>query len=189
MNNRFDNLINDIRILGVNLGLKLLVNVYGASGVGKSILATHLTNQMKLRGVKAEYCREWIKELVLKGENICKIPQKEITINQAKLQDMYLNSGAEVVVTDSPLLLGKLYGRDDFSITDALLGGLQPDNVALVNILLVHDEKNVTYQEFGRVESFDESLSNQNILIDILNSRNVSYAKFTLGEALGVNKK
>lgn len=163
---------------------KLVVNVYGASGVGKSILATQLANNMKLKGIKAEYCREWIKEVVLSGQSPASIPQCEITYQQSKLLKMYLDSGCDVVVTDSPLLLGYVYGKvynDPISLD--LVKELEP-KTDIVNIFLVHDQDNITFQKHGRVESYQESLKNESLIRNAMAESRLMVRTFTLKQAL-----
>lgn len=148
----------------------LLINVYGASGTGKSILASTFANALKLKGINAEYCREWIKEPILGGLNTDDVNQWHITAEQTQLLSNYLKSGCDVVITDSPVLTGKMYGlinkasKPDMSWThwneqcqrflekhDNLVGEGNS-----LNILLTHDPE-VKFQTFGREQTQKES--------------------------------
>lgn len=167
----------------------LLVNVYGASGVGKTITATALVNALKMKGVNAEYCREWVKEEILvsklgTGSNL-NLSQKDITENQLKLLDSYMASGADVVVTDSPLLTGKLYGSiyGDWNpeLEDLLMKHLLSNIGNTVDVLLLHKPSGV-FQEFGRLETQAESIVNQRRLKSLLSLHSILPVSFTLEE-------
>lgn len=163
---------------------QVVVNIYGASGVGKSILATTLTNKLKMFGVNAEYCREWVKEELLSGVNINKLLQAHITSKQSELLKLYLNSGCDVVVTDSPLFLGYVYGiayNDPICIP--ILNSLKPD-VEEFNILLAHDRDKNTYQKFGRVQNYEESLEIEKLILDFLEGSGVKFTETNLNKAL-----
>lgn len=176
----------------------LLINIFGAAGTGKTILATTLANALKLKGVNAEYCREWVKEPILGGLNTDDINQWHITAEQTQLLANYLNSGCDVVVTDSPALVGKFYGlhnkevKGDMPWThwnshsqhfldkhEELVGGSNT-----LNILLKHDP-DVEYQSFGREQSKDESLAMQCAWVSLLREHHKTFTEAYLRDFLG----
>lgn len=173
----------------------LLINVYGASGVGKSILASTLANSLKLHGIRAEYCREWVKEKVLDRKAIFP-PQLEITQNQLGLLGIYLTSGCEVVVTDSPLRIGKVYGNLEANKDwtqrcqielDSLDNWMSEDgnvNANVLNIFLEHDPE-VKYEVFGRRESLESSHMIEGKMKDLLHKEGVRFTSAFLRDFLG----
>lgn len=149
----------------------LLINIFGASGTGKTILATTLANALKLKGINAEYCREWVKEPILNGLSTKSINQWTITGEQTRLLSLYMNCGCDVVITDSPVLVGKVYGEmnrihnpdmpwmywDEHC--DRFLDAHKEisDETNTLNIMLIHDPK-VNFQRFGREQDRKESI-------------------------------
>lgn len=173
----------------------LLINVYGASGVGKSILASTLANALKLNGIRAEYCREWVKEKVL--DHRSSFPkQLEITQNQLGLLALYLRSGCEVVVTDSPLRIGKVYGnleankdwgprcQQELEALDRWLEQEINPDANVLNIFLEHDLE-VPFSEFGRRESLETSLMIEGKMKELLRTERIRFTSAFLRDFLG----
>lgn len=176
----------------------LLINIFGAAGTGKTILATTLANALKLKGINAEYCREWIKEPILNGLSTDSVNQWTITGEQTRLLGLYLNSGCDVVITDSPVLTGKLYGvsnksaKPDMPWThwDEHCDRFHRNHEEMVgegntlNILLNHDPE-IKYQNFGREQNQDESLTMQYAWGGILRYHHKTFSEAYLRDFLG----
>ena len=87
----------------------LFVNLYGGPGSGKSTTAARVFSDLKSEGYNAELVTEYAKELVW-GDSLGALEfQPYVTSKQAYRQYRLLKAGLEVVVTDSPLLLGAIY--------------------------------------------------------------------------------
>ncbi|QIW91561.1 hypothetical protein vBAbaMD22_48 [Acinetobacter phage vB_AbaM_D22] len=176
----------------------LLINVYGASGTGKSILASTFANALKLKGINAEYCREWVKEPILGGLNTDDVNQWHITAEQTQLLANYLKSGCDVVVTDSPALTGKLYGLSNKTLkpdmpwthwNDTCQNFLDKHEELVgegntINILLTHDPE-VEYQTFGREQTKKESLTMQYAWGGILRYHHKTFSEAYLRDFIG----
>ncbi|AYD85563.1 hypothetical protein Aci011_059 [Acinetobacter phage vB_AbaM_B09_Aci01-1] len=177
----------------------LLINIFGAAGTGKTILATTLANALKLKGINAEYCREWVKEPILNGLSTDSVNQWTITGEQTRLLGLYLNSGCDVVITDSPVLTGKFYGLSNKSVKpdmpwthwDDHCNRFYKNHEEMVgegntlNIVLKHDPK-VKYQSFGREQSRDESLTMQYAWGGLLRHNHKTFTEAYLGDFLGL---
>lgn len=176
----------------------LLINIFGASGTGKTILATTLTNALKLKGINAEYCREWVKEPILNGMHTSSINQWAITGEQTRLLSLYMECGCDVVITDSPVLTGKVYGKmnevrePDMLWThwdkhcDRFLEAHEAisDETNTLNIMLIHDPS-AKFQKFGREQDRKESLTVELMMKGVLRDHLKIHSTAFLRDFLG----
>ena len=90
----------------------ICINLYGGPGVGKSTMAARLFAMLKADGIKTELVGEFAKDLVYdKAYNIM-ADQHYLFAQQAHRLWRLKNSGVEVAVCDSPLLLNIAYNQD-----------------------------------------------------------------------------
>lgn len=87
-----------------------LINLYGGPGTGKSTSAAYLFAKLKMLGVNAELVQEYAKEWAWDGRPISPIDQFHITREQLA-RETRLYGKVDVLVTDSPILLGAFYCR------------------------------------------------------------------------------
>lgn len=88
----------------------LIVNLYGGPGSGKSTGAAYLFSKLKMAGVDAEYVTEFAKDKVWEGSQKAFKCQFYITGKQAFRISRCFGE-VDVIVTDSPLMLGKVYAN------------------------------------------------------------------------------
>lgn len=130
----------------------LVVNFYAGPGAGKTTAALELTAALKKAGYDVEYVSEYAKELVREGKLDVLDDQKAVIEEQYKrLHNMAVN-GVEIIVTDSPLLLGQVYGQG--KIDEAYHKKIREyyDSFDNFNLRVVRTE-DATYQQEGRVEN------------------------------------
>lgn len=126
----------------------LVVNMFGNSCSGKSTHATGLFCALKKAGLKVElvreHCKNWFYEdLQYKLSN-----QMLITGKQIEQTEMFRKGGCEVIVTDSPILLGSLYSQVyniDINLANAIRTAHHANNN--YNILL---ESDIEFDSHGR---------------------------------------
>lgn len=86
----------------------LIVNLYGGPGTGKSSGAAYIFSKLKMTGVDAEYVTEFAKDKVWEGSQEAFKCQFYITGKQAFRVSRCFGK-VDVIVTDSPIRLGKIY--------------------------------------------------------------------------------
>ena len=86
----------------------LIVNLYGGPGSGKSTGAAYIFSMLKMSGVDAEYVTEFAKDKVWEGNQEVFKCQFYITGKQAYRIARCFGK-VDVIVTDSPIRLGKIY--------------------------------------------------------------------------------
>lgn len=90
---------------------KTIVCIHGGPSSGKSGTALSLTGAIKDRGIFSEVSQEEYKNWVMEGRVFQPGDQSTIFEIQAKKERHLMFQGVEVIVTDSPLMLGIMYGR------------------------------------------------------------------------------
>lgn len=98
----------------------LVVNLYGGPGTGKSTMASHVFAELKYAGIDAELVQEYAKLLTWEHNKCALSNQALVSATQMHWLDIAAR-GTQVVVTDSPILLGLVYGTSCIDFDLALL--------------------------------------------------------------------
>ena len=132
----------------------LVINLFAGPGAGKTTSALELTAELKKRGFDVEYVPEYAKELVYAEDFEALADQEKVTSEQyARLAR--LKGKTDVIVTDSPILLGRVYGAGKISdeFADKIVGWYNDfDNYNL------EVTRPATYQQTGRVENREQAV-------------------------------
>jgi hypothetical protein len=131
----------------------LVVNVYGGPGSGKSSMMHSIMSTLKWKGVDCEMAPEYAKDLVWDNSYTTLKNQFLIAANQYT-RVLRLNGKVDVIVTDSPLLLGLYYGKyEPDSFKQYLLDKFNEfDNI---NFFI---KRVKPYNQTGRTQSEDEAI-------------------------------
>lgn len=87
----------------------IIVNLFAGPGAGKSTIAAEVFAELKWAGVEVELVREFAKDLVW-GKN-WKAFNSQLFISGVQVyRQEILKDEVDVIVTDSPILLGVFYG-------------------------------------------------------------------------------
>lgn len=151
-----------------------VINLFGASGSGKSTTALGLTYMLRLKGYKAEYVSEYAKDLVAE-ESVHKLKhQLYVFAKQLKKVDVLLNKELDYIVTDSPTLLSYFYGEkfqvnlDGFK--ELVLSSFK--STPQINIFL---KRTLPFDETLRLQTAEESDQDSSDLLKILNDCEISF--------------
>jgi nicotinamide riboside kinase len=135
------------------------INIFGASGTGKSTLAAWMFSELKVQGYSIEHVQETIKQAAWLGikphgwrgfTNFAKQLSREYELLAAE-------NGPRNIITDSPILLGAIYSEYyNKEFADEMFGLVEKFDrkYDCVSILL---QRQVPYSTEGRYETKEES--------------------------------
>ncbi len=137
----------------------LVVNIFGGPGSGKSTQALGVAYKLKLNGVNCEYASEIAKDLMWREDYGSLKDQIKIFGKQnGKVFD--LKNKVDVVITDSPAVMGLLYcDSKDVSVKELkalAIAEFNRDDIVNVNIMLKRDPDRA-YDPNGRQQTEDEA--------------------------------
>lgn len=152
----------------------LLINLYAGPGAGKTTGALALAAELKKRGIDTEYVPEFAKELVLDGRTDLLQNQEFVTETQQSRLER-LRGKVDVIVTDSPVLLGKVYGAGKISGEYSERISQYHKSFATFNLFM---ERGDTYQPHGRVETFEQAKERDTQIKNMLKEEGVFYGTY-----------
>ena len=154
----------------------LMVNFYAGPSSGKTTAALELTAALKKAGYNVEYVSEYAKELVLENRTVELNDQKHVTDEQYRRFDRIRDS-ADVIVTDSPILLGLVYG--DGIIDDGYAKQIRSyyDSFDNFNMLMTRP-KDATFQTEGRIHDEKQSIALDGAIKSMLDTQGVFYGSY-----------
>lgn len=147
-----------------------LINIYGAPGSGKSTTAAGLFYEMKKKHYKVELAYEWIKLKVYEGTPYPFIDQI-YTFGKQHKQINQLKNAVDYIITDSPLLLSLLYGKNESEEFKDFVKKCY-SNYDNYDFLI---ERNHPYCDYGRNQNEEQSIELQKELQGILLENSKSY--------------
>ncbi len=139
---------------------KLVINIFGGPGVGKSTIASGLFFRLKCLHYDVELIDEYAKYLVYQNRiDVLKKDQlKVFAEQQAKLR--VVAEHRKILIVDSPLILSKIYFNEKENIVDPNL--FTPIVVQMFNYypnfnILLKRNPGLPYEEKGRYQSLEEA--------------------------------
>lgn len=154
----------------------LMVNFYAGPSSGKTTAALELTAALKKAGYNVEYVSEYAKELVLENRTVELNDQKHVTDEQYRRFDRIRDS-ADVIVTDSPILLGLVYGDGIIDAGYAKQIRSYYDSFDNFNMLITRP-KDATFQTEGRVHDEKQSIELDGKIKSMLDTQGVFYGSY-----------
>jgi hypothetical protein len=89
----------------------ICINFFAGPGAGKSTMSARIFSELKTLGVNCELVTEFAKRKVWEGNTTSLGNQLYITAKQ-QYHMWTVSQHVDLIVTDSPLLLGCIYGKD-----------------------------------------------------------------------------
>ena len=157
----------------------IVVNAFGGPGVGKTTCCWEIASELKKRGILTEYVSEYAKELVYEERfdilDDSMKNQKIILAEQKKRLDRLIGK-VQVIVTDSPLLLSITYANDATEVfkKDVLDKFSSYNNF---NLIVLRDKKQ-TYEQSGRKQTLNESISKDKQIRKLLDDNEIIYGTY-----------
>ena len=152
-----------------------VINLFGASGVGKSTTAAATFAKFKLQGFHAELVSEYVKTWAWMSIKPGKFDQVYLFGKQARRESI-LYDKVDYIITDSPLWLSAFYeqryiGREIISpAVHNFMEYAKEHGVMHYNFWL---HRNKPYDSRGRFESEEESNENHQLLRKFLDKHSV----------------
>lgn len=132
------------------------VHLLGAPSMGKTTLAAAIYLELKMRGVRSTLVQEVAQERIWEG-TMSKDAQVEVTTEQIRRENA-TEGRVEVIVTESPPLLGLLYGHDRDTATLERLVSSAMNKWRVYPILVKRTLHPDHYDGHGRLQNCLEAL-------------------------------
>jgi hypothetical protein len=123
---------------------------------------------MKMLGYKVEYVTEFAKDLTYAARFKCLTNQLYVTANQHYRMQICSND-VDYIVTDSPLLLGKVYA-DIYNVNSETYSNLVSELNDEFENFDFFVERYKDYQTFGRNQTKEEAIEIDKSIIELLNN-------------------
>lgn len=164
----------------------LVVNLFGGPGLGKSTTSAGLFYYLKQKGILCELITEYAKDRTWLNDSETLACQPYVSAKQLWRMER-VNGKVDVMITDSPLLLGMVYAgkweSPNFSnIILEWFNGFENLNVLLKRDLEVHP-----YREVGRTQSLEEAVAIDDSIKSLLDSNKIEYEQ--LGSRIAIEHR
>lgn len=152
--------------------MTLVVNLFGGPNAGKSTLAGFLFSSLKLKGYVVDIALEYAK--IMGYEKRYNILQDQLYIFAKQNRALKRLSGSvDIIVTDSPLLLGLAYTEKGYYPSFSPLVWEVFNSYNNLNFLL--QPRNIPFQQEGRFQNKEESKEKHKEIESLLDRLNVEY--------------
>ena len=148
----------------------LVVNLFAGAGAGKSTFSASLFAELKKRGVDCELATEYAKDCVWEDRTEVFNHQLYITGKQYYRIARVIGK-VDVVITDSPILLGAIYDVDHNKNFRKYLLDIH-NSWNNFNIFLMRGED---YNSNGRNQTKEEAITYDKDIIKLLEYNNIKY--------------
>ena len=157
-----------------------IINLFGGPGSGKTTCAMSICSELKKLGYSAEYVQEYAKELVYEKNfdllDGSEMHQFGILQEQMNRVDRLLGGEVDFIVCDAPIVLNGIYNQELTAEYSEMLQNLfhQYQNLSFFI------ERDVTsYQQEGRMQTFQESVEKDAEIRKMLDSYGISWDSCT----------
>ena len=148
----------------------LVVNLFAGAGAGKSTFSASLFAELKKRGIDCEIATEYAKDCVWEDRTEVFNHQLYITGKQYYRIARVIGK-VDVIITDSPLLLGVIYDVDHNKNFRKYLLDIH-NSWNNFNIFLMRGED---YNSNGRNQTKEEAITYDKDIIKLLEYNNIKY--------------
>lgn len=149
----------------------LVVSFFGGPGCGKSIFAANTFSELKWDGYVVDLALEYIKYKFYEGHVGITDNQVYIFGKQHNHIHRLLNK-VQVIVTDSPYILGNVYKHNEYLNKFAIS---EYKSLNTYNIFL--DRNIILYETHGRSQTLNQSVELDINIIDMLVDNDIKFEK------------
>ena len=158
----------------------LVVNLFGGPGAGKTAAAWEIAKLLKTGGILTEYIPEYAKELVwaerfdlLDGS----FAHQLRILDEQNRRLMCVQGKVDVVVTDSPVILGLIYQK--YPSEDLKREAFKAYHSYFNFNLFIQRPKNRPFEQAGRIHTEKESLDKDREIINLLKDNRLYYGTYS----------
>lgn len=155
----------------------VVVNLFAGPGAGKTTCAWEIASELKKRGIEAEYVSEYAKEFVWDGRTDIldgTLEHQQMLFTEQSHRINRLLGKVDVVVTDSPTILGLLYLKEPNSDFEAqVLHDF--DGHKNFNLFI---NRGQVFQQAGRIHNASESIAIDKRVQDFLQAHQIYYGTY-----------
>lgn len=155
----------------------VIVNLFAGPGAGKTTCAWEIASELKKRGVEAEYVSEYAKEFVWDGRTDVldgSLEHQQMLFKEQAHRINRLLGKVDVVVTDSPTILGLLYLKEPNGNFEAQV--LRDFNRHKNFNLFIN--RGQVFQQAGRIHNAAESQAIDKSVLDFLQAHQIYYGTY-----------
>jgi hypothetical protein len=141
----------------------LVVNFFGGPGTGKSTTMAHTFAELKWKNIDCEMVTEYAKDKVWEGS--LSVLDNQIYVTGKQYHRLKrLNGKVDIIITDSPILLGLIYGdKEPAAFKDLLIEYHNSFNN--LNVFLRRDKP---FHQNGRIHNEEGSIAIDHRIFDIV---------------------
>ncbi len=140
----------------------IIVAIAGASGAGKSVLASDIFSLSKKLGIVCELTGEFAKDQYYEGNLANLIHDQLYLLGEQNHRIERLIGKVDLIITDAPISICAMHAASEKPIQDAAWYSFKKHNNG--NLIFFLERKNYDYEKFGRLESEEQSLANSKIM-------------------------
>lgn len=161
----------------------LVVNFFAGPGTGKTTTTALTFGKLKMAGRNVEIAHEFAKDLTWEGRHKALKFQPYITGKQM-YKVVRLFGEVEAILTDSPILLGYIYGTDELpaSYFEFLIDTFESWNT--LNIFIDRDRDLRPYNPKGRNQTEEEAIELDRRLDGVLHNLDVEHFHVPMADAI-----
>ena len=157
---------------------RIVVNLIGGPGTGKSLYASHLFSLLKMKGKNTEYVQEYAKNLVRDKKTELLRNQHHISYFQYKRLKKAAKH-VDFIITDGSLVHNYYYNRynkptySNIELTEERIDAYY-NSFKNINIFLKRNDK-YEYETEGRYQTKEEAIKIDDIMKDIMEEKGINY--------------
>ena len=159
------------------------INVFGGPGSGKSVLTMWLFAELKIAGLNIQFVDEYVKKWAYEGKPISSFDQIYLFAKQMYKEESYLRAGADLIISDSPILMIGAYAtRNNDPFKDELISLATKFNEIYPSINIFLDREGIPYQRSGRYEDYEAAVATDKVILSVLSDNLKSFEVFKTKE-------